>query len=688
MFRHTAFILRLLLLFFATVTAAQTSSSVYVLHQDTLSKINREFALGKRINIPWKFTTNDSSVFADPSFNDSSWREHKTFYDFKDRKNMDWQGVGWFRLHIRIDSSLRNKTLVFSADHFGASEIYINGKRAAANGIIGKEAAEDVPFNPSRMPIIFYTAAESSIVIAVRYSDRKLYSLLSFLPQSPYYFGFTFVYSEALQYAHQQDNANSFTYTVQLVILSVLLALGLSHLIVSMYHNKDKANLYYAFFAITLSFSFVCGFIISTSHRPMISVAAFFVQLVALGWVFTFFAALMHTISYSRLAGRVKLYGIISFVIPSLFYLVPALPVFIGLLLFILITFIDSFAALYKAMKNKTDGIRIILAGAIGFASLITFSVSLNIVKDNLLPVTVQLIIMYTGFLSIPLAMSIYLARSIAKANAELENKIEEAGILSARALEQERKENELRIENERKSAELEGARKIQLAMLPSSVPDIQGYDIAFSMRTAAEVGGDFYDYNIHTPSDFTFVLGDATGHGVKAGIMVTAAKTIFTGSEAVENIPEFFRHFTKSLKQLNFGLLYLSLTLIRIRDRKFTVSSAGMPPVLHYRSSEKTTVSITNKGMPLGKFDDFPYTQSTGLLEPGDILVLMSDGITESFNADKVMLGIDAPAEFIRNASGKSAEEIVAGLNALSEEWSRRTVPADDISLVVIKAL
>ncbi len=85
-----------------------------------------------------------------------------------------------------------------------------------------------------------------------------------------------------------------------------------------------------------------------------------------------------------------------------------------------------------------------------------------------------------------------------------------------------------LEAENARKTQELEEARQLQLSMLPKSVPDHPLFEIATYMKTATEVGGDYYDFHLANDGTLTLAIGDATGHGAQAGIVVTATKSLF----------------------------------------------------------------------------------------------------------------------------------------------------------------
>ena len=85
-----------------------------------------------------------------------------------------------------------------------------------------------------------------------------------------------------------------------------------------------------------------------------------------------------------------------------------------------------------------------------------------------------------------------------------------------------------LEVENERKTKELEEARQLQLSMLPKELPKLPNLEIASFMRTATEVGGDYYDFHVHLDGTLTVVLGDATGHGMMSGMMVSIMKSLY----------------------------------------------------------------------------------------------------------------------------------------------------------------
>ena len=243
-----------------------------------------------------------------------------------------------------------------------------------------------------------------------------------------------------------------------------------------------------------------------------------------------------------------------------------------------------------------------------------------------------------------------------------------------------------LEADNARKTKELEEARTLQLSMLPSSIPEVPNLKIEVYMKTATEVGGDYYDFAVSSDGSLTVALGDATGHGAKAGTMVVAAKSLFTAFADTSDLLEIFERFTVSIKQLNMYSMYMAMMLLRIKESKVIVASAGMPFPLVYRASPKKVEQITLKGMPLGAFYNFPYKLKEFILNKDDVLILMSDGLPEMFNEKKEMFGFSSVKDIINEAGDRSPKEIIEYLLKKGEEWHGKKALDDDMTFVVIK--
>jgi serine phosphatase RsbU (regulator of sigma subunit) len=241
--------------------------------------------------------------------------------------------------------------------------------------------------------------------------------------------------------------------------------------------------------------------------------------------------------------------------------------------------------------------------------------------------------------------------------------------------------------EIEKKNHELEEARKLQLSMLPKSIPDIPGLDIAVYMKTASEVGGDYYDFDIgDDKNSLTIAVGDATGHGLKAGTMVSLIKGLFSANASKIDIKPFYEKCTQTIKQMKLGNLYMALTLLKITDHKLIASSAGMPPIYVYKSKTKSIEEISLKGMPLGAFDDFPYSEREIDLESDDTILILTDGLPELFNDQKEILDYSSIESLFAEVVGKNPKEIISHLVDAGEKWANGNPQKDDMTFLVIK--
>src|SRR4029079_17270884 len=213
-----------------------------------------------------------------------------------------------------------------------------------------------------------------------------------------------------------------------------------------------------------------------------------------------------------------------------------------------------------------------------------------------------------------------------------LETKLVEVETLSAEAIEHERREADLRAENERRALELEEARQLQLSMLPASVPMLPGLEIAAYMKPATEVGGDYYDFHLGEDGTLTVAVGDATGHGLRAGTVVASVKSLFVSLAYHPDIPHIFARMSRVLKEMKLRGLFMAMTMVKVNGQQLSGSIAGMPSVLIYRALTGAVEEIAIRALPLGGIANYQYQQQDLTLEANDVVVLMSDGLPERF--------------------------------------------------------
>ncbi|HEX7150451.1 MAG TPA: SpoIIE family protein phosphatase [Thermoanaerobaculia bacterium] len=269
----------------------------------------------------------------------------------------------------------------------------------------------------------------------------------------------------------------------------------------------------------------------------------------------------------------------------------------------------------------------------------------------------------------------------------------EDLSVQQQRLVEQERarKEQEMQqrllaLEYERKSVELEEARRFQLSMLPKELPKHPSFDIAVFTQTATEVGGDYYDFHVADDGALSITIGDATGHGAKAGTMVTVIKTLFSGYSAKVAPSHFLRDAAEKIKRMELGRMSMALSLARFDDRRLTIASAGMPPVL-VRHADGSLDEISIGATPLGTLGA-DYSDASTDVTSGDTILFMTDGFPELFNAAGQQIGYVKTQEVFAAAAAEAhdAAGVIERLSASARQWHGEQPPNDDVTFVVVR--
>ncbi len=642
----------IILLYLISASIIRGRESRFYLSSNELEKnISVYFITG------WRYNPVDAPGYQYPEFDDRSWPEVSTL--FNDSLSNRWEGQGWFRFHIKIDSSLYNKTVFLLIRSAGKQKIFLDGKYAA--DVSDWEDPKTVTFSPTQ-----------DHIIAIKFTNKNIeyYRNAGFNPG--FEFGFGNI-EKVLQSGIKELRGYS---NQQIFFTALTIAFGILHFILFLFNRQFKENLIYALFLFIYSasifFDYQTNLSVSTTelilslrvHRVLMSLSMVFILLSL----------------YSILKQKIQ----ISFLLITFYFLFALTmamlkPVqnFLFLQLGLIIVFIECSRIIIKASKQKVEGVAIIAAG---FSILFLFSLYDWLLDFHLIKSIWNLDNGYPfGTIGLFICMSVFLSKSFARSNLKI---IQQEKLNK----EQEVERKYLEAENERKSLDLEDARKLQLSILPKSFPDISQIEVSAKMRTAAEVGGDYYDYHLSSDGTITVVIGDATGHGIKAGIMVALIKSLFDAMAHTFFIPDFFNHCTKTIKKMNLGNLYMGLTVIKFRDYKITASAAGMPPFLIFRKNSNSIEEIILKGMPLGAFHDFPYQQKSFKVYPGDIILLLTDGFVELFNADREMIEYNNVKDTFLNSAGRNSEEIINDLFNLADCWLDGYQQMDDITFLVIK--
>lgn len=679
----TLILLHLILVVFGFVSNAVSQENEPVpvtgIHVLTLDTINSGDV--HLFNEIWKYHPGDNPEWANPDFDDTTWELANTWMPQNELPDNGWQGIGWFRLHLSIsDEELRNMPLALHVTYqAGASEIYLDGELIYSFGKVGKRKEEEKPYW-ERNPQVISFSGETDHVIAVRYSNFASTQLTPVL-------GFALRFSPLNTGIKSRVTILRIGTTFQMVLTAILVFLMMQHLLLFIFYPRARENLYFSILTGSIgAFVFITFQIIlvATSTPEIISLLRFFLivsvlmSLSTLLFLYTLFYTKLPKLFWFFLTGWIITFWLsllamnnyisdISITNNSVVSKGLATPL---LSLFMLLTSLELARVMIVAIFKRKDG-----AWIFGLGSLSPFILSF----------ISGIIISRTGWnsdwnmsaylitiLAPILSMSVYLARNFSRTSRKLEREVIER--------------EHLEVENTRKTEELEEARKLQMSMLPQAAPQLPNLNIAFEMRPATEVGGDYYDFNLSEDGQITIAIGDATGHGMNAGLVVSAVKSLFKTTTPNETDLETLERISQGIKSMQLKRLYMAMTLATFNDNKLTLAAAGMPPTLIHRASENSVEEILLEGMPLGGFVGAERQEASFELHSGDTVLLMSDGLPEMLNPKNEMLDYPKTKKLFAEIADKSPKAIINHLFSECTSWADGSPQTDDITLVVIK--
>jgi sigma-B regulation protein RsbU (phosphoserine phosphatase) len=271
---------------------------------------------------------------------------------------------------------------------------------------------------------------------------------------------------------------------------------------------------------------------------------------------------------------------------------------------------------------------------------------------------------------------------------------IENARLIS-QMIDEARQRREIEIDHQRKTEELAAARKLQLSLLPKHDLTREGIEIIGRMRTASEVGGDYYDFIDINHGRLCIAVGDATGHGMAAGLMVGMVKMglasglhTLNGEVNVKRlIEDLNRALRQSIAQRGLGMC-LSAALFDLKKLSLELISNGMPYPYHYRHDAQLLEPLTIKSPPLGFLKQVEVRPVRLNLQRGDAMIWVSDGFSERMNARSELWGDEEVLNTLTSICNEdaSAEEIADRLFAACDQFADGCANDDDMTIVVAR--
>ena len=217
---------------------------------------------------------------------------------------------------------------------------------------------------------------------------------------------------------------------------------------------------------------------------------------------------------------------------------------------------------------------------------------------------------------------------------------------------------------------ELDLAREIQKSFLPDRCPVVPGYRLAAAWRSARRVGGDFYDFMLLSNGNVGMAIADVADKGVPAALFMALSRTLMRATSMSGRTPSDALRRTNALiisdarSDLFVTVFY---GLLHPRSGSFTYANAGHNPPLWLNVRSGVVQRLHQHGMALGVLQDVPLSEHVIQIEPGDVLALYTDGVTEALNVDGEEFGVERLEAVVQAHVDRSAEEIVA---AIERPW------------------
>jgi len=258
----------------------------------------------------------------------------------------------------------------------------------------------------------------------------------------------------------------------------------------------------------------------------------------------------------------------------------------------------------------------------------------------------------------------------------------------------------QLREANERMAREVERIAAIQKALLPRVLPDIKGMKIAASYETYDVAGGDMYDFVCLTPEGrhgktdpqarWAFMIADVSGHGPGAAVLAAMLNAILYAYPVEPDRPsELLNYANRHLcdKRVEHSFVTALMAIYNPLTRKFMFSRAGHPPAIVKTHGQPLVHLDQGGGLPLGVLEDVVYKDEEITLEPGQTVVLYTDGISESQNPNREMFGVQGIDASLRDCNGEP-DCVIKSITAAMRAHEAGAQPGDDQTIVAMKVM
>lgn len=247
-------------------------------------------------------------------------------------------------------------------------------------------------------------------------------------------------------------------------------------------------------------------------------------------------------------------------------------------------------------------------------------------------------------------------------------------------------------IASERLDREISVAREVQIGTLPKEMPKLAGYDFGGAFAPTDQTGGDLYDFVPVGDTQLFLLMGDATGHGIGPALSATQVRAMLRVALRLKaSLSDAFIHINDQLCDDLPDDRFVTgfFGLLDNKTHRVEFHSGGQGPIMHFHASTGVYDWHPATTFPLGYVPQTNLGAPTiAVLEPGDVLGLISDGVYEYENESGVQFGQQGVADVISNGQNLGAQQLVDKIMCAVREHGGKIPQADDITIVLAKRL
>lgn len=247
---------------------------------------------------------------------------------------------------------------------------------------------------------------------------------------------------------------------------------------------------------------------------------------------------------------------------------------------------------------------------------------------------------------------------------------------------------NKEMLDRQRIEREFQLAREIQQTFLPDQILDIPGWEMDVRWETARQVGGDFYDYFLLPDGRLAFIIADVSDKGLAASLYMAVTRTLIRAAAVESASPaRTLEHVNDLLLDNSQNGLFVTTFygILSLEDGQLSYTIAGHNPPLIISHQRNEIIPLQKGGVALGALPDIHLSDHELVLNPGDCLVLYTDGVTEAFNLQDQMYGEDRLIHVLNTQIGEKASAVLAAMETDLAEFRDGAPLSDDTTMLSI---